>query len=122
MKRLILDRGFLDGEQMGRCKKDYGIDILIPLKKNMDVYQDALGLLQGQRVRFELYTPPAPKPPAEAKPTRVPAEILRREKKRQEKRALKKKAERPPLRTQPGSGAKWRWCAISVRGPAARYL
>jgi hypothetical protein len=96
MKRLILDRGFLDGAEIGRCKKDYGIDILIPLKKNMDVYQDALGLLRGQRVRFELYTPPAPKPPAEAKPTRVPAEILRREKKRQEKRALKKKAERPP--------------------------
>lgn len=96
MKRLILDRGFLDGEQMGRCKKDYGIDILIPLKKNMDVYQDALGLLRGQRVRFELYTPPAPKPPVEAKPTRVPAEILRREKKRQEKLARQKEAEPPP--------------------------
>jgi len=96
MKRLILDRGFLDGEQMGRCKKEYGIDILIPLKKNMDVYQDALGLMRGQRVRFELYTPPAPKPPADPKPLHVPAEILRREKKRQEKLGLKKKAEPPP--------------------------
>jgi hypothetical protein len=96
MKRLILDRGFLDGEQMGRCKKDYGIDLLIPLKKNMDVYQDALGLMRGQGVRFELYSPPAPKPPADPKPLHVPAEILRREKKRQEKLVLKKKAEPPP--------------------------
>jgi hypothetical protein len=96
MKRLILDRGFLDGEQIGRCKKDYGIDILIPLKKNMDVYQDALGLMRGKRVRFELYAPAAPKPPVDPKPTRVPAEILRREKKRQEKLVQKKKAERPP--------------------------
>ena len=96
MKRLILDRGFLDGAEIGRCKKDYGIDILIPLKKNMDVYQDALGLMRGQPVRFELYTPPAPKPPVNPKPLHVPAEILRREKKRQEKLTRQKEAEPPP--------------------------
>ena len=30
MKRLILDRGFLDGKSISTCKKDYGIDVLIP--------------------------------------------------------------------------------------------
>ena len=30
IKRLILDRGFLDGEAISLCKKKYGIDILIP--------------------------------------------------------------------------------------------
>ena len=30
MKRLILDRGFLDGEAISKCKEHYGIEILIP--------------------------------------------------------------------------------------------
>ncbi|MBZ5564748.1 MAG: hypothetical protein LAP13_20295, partial [Acidobacteriia bacterium] len=85
MKRLILDRGFLEGAEIGRCKKDYGIDVLIPVRKDMDVYQDALGLMRGNRMRFESYTHPAAKPPLDPKPLHVPAEILRREKKRQEK-------------------------------------
>jgi len=38
MKRLILDRGFLDGETISICKKEYGIDILIPIRRNMDIY------------------------------------------------------------------------------------
>jgi hypothetical protein len=32
MKRLILDRGFLDGPQIGRCKQEWGINILIPAR------------------------------------------------------------------------------------------
>lgn len=96
VKRLILDRGFLDGAQIGHCKKDYGIDVLIPVRKGMDVYEDALGLMRGKHVRFELYTPPAPKPPVDPKPLHVPAEIVRREKKRQVKLLQKKKTEPPP--------------------------
>jgi len=95
MKRLILDRGFLDGEQIGRCKNEHGIDTLIPVKKSMDVYEDALGLMQGNQVRFETYEPPEPRPPVGPKPTRVPAPIRRRERKRQEKILQKKAAEAP---------------------------
>lgn len=96
MKRLILDRGFLDGEQIGRCKAEYGIDVLIPLKKNMDVYADAVGLMRGNQVRFEAYHAPVPKPPVNPKPIHVPAEIRRRERKRQEKILQKKAAEALP--------------------------
>jgi hypothetical protein len=96
VKRLILDRGFLDGAEIGRCKNDYGIDVLIPVRKDMDIYQDALGLIRGHDIRFEPYTPPRPKPPVDPPPLHVPAEILRREKKRQEKLARQKEAE-PPL-------------------------
>ena len=96
VKRLILDRGFLDGAEIGRCKKDYGIDVLIPVRKGMDIYQDALGLIRGRDIRFELYTPAQPKPSVDPKPMHVPAEILRREKKRQEKLARQKEAESPP--------------------------
>jgi len=96
MKRLILDRGFLDGEQIGRCKQDHGIDILIPLKKNMDIYEDVLGLVREKKVKFEPYSPPPPKPPADPKPTHVPQEIRQREKKRQ-KTIKERKELAPPL-------------------------
>jgi hypothetical protein len=95
MKRLILDRGFLDGERIGRCKEEYGIDILIPVRRDMDVYEDALGLMRGGEVEFEEYQAPRPKAPVDPRPTRVPARIRRREEKRQQK-LRQKKAEEPP--------------------------
>jgi len=93
MKRLILDRGFIDGEQIGRCKKEHGIDVLIPLKQNMDVYEDVMGLVREGRVQFESYSPPPPKPPVDPKPTHVPQEIRQREKKRQ---ATVRQRKQPP--------------------------
>ena len=41
IKKLILDRAFLDGDMISTFKVKYGIDTLIPLKKNMDAYLDA---------------------------------------------------------------------------------
>jgi hypothetical protein len=94
MKRLILDRGFLDGEQIGRCKQEHGIDILIPLKKNMDIYEDVLGLVREKKAKFEPYNAPPPRPPADPKPTHVPKEIREREKKRQ--KTIKKRKDPAP--------------------------
>jgi hypothetical protein len=95
MKRLILDRGFIDGAQMGHCKKQHGVEVLIPLKKNMDVYEDVLGLVRNGKIKFSPYAPPPPKPPVDARPDLVPREIRRREEKRQ--RTLnKKRAALPP--------------------------
>jgi hypothetical protein len=96
MKRLILDRAFIDGAEMGRCKEQHGIEVLIPLKKNMDIYEDVMGLIRGGKVRFEPYTRPPPKPPVEPKPPRVPEEIRQREKKRQRTVREKKAAAPPP--------------------------
>ena len=96
MKRLILDRGFIDGEHIGRCKRDYGIDVLIPLKRKMDVYEDVMGLVRAGRVRFEPYSPPAPKPAVDPKPTHVPAEIRRREQARQRTLKQRKESNPPP--------------------------
>ncbi len=94
MKRLITDRGFLDGEQIGRCKREHGIDMLIPARKGMDIYEDALGLVRGGRVKFEPYEPPAPKPSVDRPPPHVPAEIRQRERHRQKSLEKKKDAER----------------------------
>jgi hypothetical protein len=95
LKRLILDRGFIDGKQLGRCKEEYGIDVLIPLKKNMDIYEDVLGLVREGKVKFEAYSPPPPKPPLDPKPKPVPPEIRQREKKRQ--KTLKQRKDPTPV-------------------------
>ena len=63
MKRLLLDRGFLDGEAISRCKKDYGIDILIPVRRNMDIYGDAMDLFRLPEVDWVC----CKDPPAEIK-------------------------------------------------------
>jgi hypothetical protein len=36
MKDLILDRGFIDGPQLGRLKTEHGIDTVIPIRKDID--------------------------------------------------------------------------------------
>ncbi|MBL6971684.1 MAG: transposase [Desulfobacterales bacterium] len=83
MKRLILDRGFLDGEAIATLKNEYGIDILIPIRRNMDIYEDAMALFAlpetdwfvCQEPESEVKKPVRPKPEV----------IINREKKRQEK-------------------------------------
>ena len=81
MKRLILDRGFLDGPAIGRCKQEWGIDILIPAKSNMDIFQDVVGLATAGELSFE----PWDRPTSEAQQMAVhrPKNIRKREEKRQ---------------------------------------
>jgi Transposase DDE domain len=44
MKLLIMDRGYIDSSFIGKIKRDHHVDTLIPLKKNMDDYQEAVAL------------------------------------------------------------------------------
>lgn len=88
MKKLILDRGFLDGAKIGRCKQQWGIDVLIPARKNMDIYQDVVGLAKGGRVKFTPWMPPAPHP--RPVPLHRPESIKKREEARQRTLARKK--------------------------------
>lgn len=94
IKRLILDRGFIDGAKIGYCKLTHGIDILMPLKKNMDLYKDALGLLKSPDVKFLEVPRSAPRPIAPARLPQSPENIRRREAKRQ-KTLAKLKAKEP---------------------------
>ena len=66
IKRLILDRGFLDGASIGRCKQDYHIDVLIPAKTNMDIYKDVVGLAQAGALPFQTWSPPTSAPQADS--------------------------------------------------------
>ncbi len=89
LKVLLVDRGFIDGPQIGRLKTEYGVDTVIPIRKNMDILQDVRGIVklgvrweEYQRPRREPLTPPRPMHPTAAK----------REKTRQ-KTLAKKRAE-----------------------------
>jgi hypothetical protein len=80
LKRLILDRGFLDGKSISFCKNHYHIDILIPVRRNMDIFADAMALFQHSDVSWvcceeqkeQKTEPPRPRPQA----------IVKREEKR----------------------------------------
>ena len=41
MKELIMDRGYLSGGFIGDLKQKHNVDVLIPLRSNMDDYKDA---------------------------------------------------------------------------------
>jgi len=89
-----LGGGFLDGEAISLCKKNYGIDVLIPLRRNMDLYVDAMALFREPEVEWvecnerkeEEKEPIRPKPKA----------ILKREKKRRKKLQQLKEQQPPP--------------------------
>jgi len=91
IKRLILDRGFVDGKNIGRCKTEWGIDVLIPMKKKMDIWKDAWAL--GERAKWQTVAPPKPEP--KKVPENRPEVIVRRESQRQ-KTLAKRKAQEPP--------------------------
>jgi len=87
MKTLVLDRGFIDGPAIGQCKRDHKIDVVIPLRKNMDLYQDVLGLTRGRDFVWERYQKPKPTPP----PPRIrPPAVEKREAARQRTLAARK--------------------------------
>ena len=91
MKKLILDRGFIDGARIAYCKTALGVDVLIPLKKNMDLWQDAWTL--AQRLAWQPWLMPEPPPTPQVK---RPELIQRREHQRQKTLAQRKAQASPP--------------------------
>jgi hypothetical protein len=82
MKKLILDRGFLDGMEISRCKSEYGIDVLIPVRQNMDIYVDAMPLFQFPDVQWVVCEEVQQQ--KEQPPRLKPLAVRKRERKRQE--------------------------------------
>ena len=81
LKRLIVDRGFIDGPAIGRCKQEWKIDVLIPARSNMDIYQDVVSLAVSGALSFQPLRPPPPqRKPA---PINRPERIGKREEARQ---------------------------------------
>lgn len=103
IKDLILDRGFLDGAAITKAKTEYHIDVTIGVKRNMNVFEDALALVKLPEVQWQRYTRPPSEPPVPftrhyAHAPR-PEHIERREAARQRTLANKRSAgELPPLK------------------------
>ena len=85
LKVLIVDRGFIDGPQIGRLKTEYGVDTVIPIRKKMDILEDVRGIVK-LGVRWEEYhrphreplTPPRPKHPTAVKREKTRQKTLAR--------------------------------------------
>ena len=46
MKVLLVDRGFINGAEIGRLKQEHGIDTVIPIRSDMNLQQDVRGLMK----------------------------------------------------------------------------
>jgi len=55
MKQLIVDRGFVDGAFITDLKREYGIDVLVPLKAKMAAGDEALCLIEHGRLPWTVY-------------------------------------------------------------------
>ena len=51
---LLIDRGYLDADMLSDFKRKYKINWIIPLKKNMSAYGDAVGLSRAKNIKWEL--------------------------------------------------------------------
>jgi hypothetical protein len=129
MKRLILDRGFLDGQAISRCKREYGIDVLIPIRRNMDIYEEAKLLFQQADVSWQRYEPAPAKPLPEKPPRPRPKAVARREEKRQKTLQELKQSQPPPppdktlVETEVGSIGEfriWSSCTVPLTVTASR--
>lgn len=81
MKWLIVDRGFLDGENIKHLKEDWDVDTITGLKSNMAILEDARGLLRMGKVNWQNYQPPQKSKPPPVSPK--PESIVKREEARQ---------------------------------------
>jgi hypothetical protein len=88
IKKVLLDRGFLDGPHIGRCKQEWGIDVLMPVRRNMEIYQDILGLAEAGELDFKPWV--APSSPAKLAPLHIPETVRKREEARQRTLAQRK--------------------------------
>jgi hypothetical protein len=65
MKVLLVDRGFINGAEIGRLKRDHGIDTVIPIRSDMNLQEDVRGLMKLPTTWEEYeptHRPPLPDP------------------------------------------------------------
>ena len=74
MKVLLVDRGFINGPEIGRLKRDHGIDTVIPIRSDMNLQEDVHGLMKLPTT-WEEYYPGTEE--AHTNPTRQRGECLR---------------------------------------------
>ena len=103
MKVLLLDRGFINGAQIGKLKREHGVDTVIPIRSDMDLQDDVRGLMTLSTT-WEEYEPPrrSPLPDVTAASHGQPQHptATKRERTRQ-KTLAKQRAKNPPPSPEP---------------------
>ena len=97
MRLLVFDRGLIDGKTVSRLKELLEVDSLFPLKKGMDLWEDAKVLAREDGQPWERSDRPPPEPVVP--PPDRPESVARREAARQKtlhKRRAKAEAEAEP--------------------------
>lgn len=102
MKVLIVDRGMLDGRQIGRLKTQHHIDTVIPLRHNMDAYTDVMGLTRQKEFQWQRRELPRARG-RDPKPGLRDPVIEKREWKRQQTLASRQGLPLPPSLPPPQS-------------------
>lgn len=127
MKKIILDRGFIDGERISHLKKDMGTDVVIGVRTDMDVYQEAIILSKDEDVQWVEYHPPEEKMRRDE--TVKPDTIRKREESREDTLAKKrrKNLEEEPVRvktlvTQISDIDIWKSCSVPVHAVVSREI
>jgi hypothetical protein len=123
MRVLIVDRGLLDGARMGPLKQDYQIDTVVLLKKNMDAYQDVVGLTRGKHFRWEVLVEPEAAVQRPARP--LDPVLAQRERKRQATRAARQPAPASSPRTLLGLArgvSSWSECPVPLTAVIHREI
>jgi hypothetical protein len=116
MKVLLLDRGFINGPQIGQLKTEHGIDTVIPIRSDMDILADVRGLTELETTQWELYEPthrpslPPLKSSAGVPRTTHPL-VKKRERKRQETLAAQRAAAAEQKETDPSRVRQQTWIA-----------
>ena len=100
MKALIVDRGLLDGKNIGRLKTGYHIDTVIPLREKMDAYADVMGLTRLKDFPWEELALPIATRRDQKDLPKDPV-IVKRELKRQQTLAAQKGLPAPTALPQP---------------------
>jgi hypothetical protein len=116
MKVLLLDRGFINGPQIGRLKTEHGIDTVIPIRSDMDILTDVRGLIELETTPWESYEPthrPSLPPLTSSSGTsqRTHPIVKKRERKRQETLAAQRAAAAEDKETDPSRVREQTWIA-----------
>jgi hypothetical protein len=101
MKVLLLDRGFINGAEIGRLKQEHGIDTVIPIRSDMNLQEDVRGLMKLPTT-WEEYEPtrrpplPDPARASHDQPTHPAAKQRERTRQRTLARQQAERAEKSP--------------------------
>jgi hypothetical protein len=96
MKVLLVDRGFINGAEIGRLKQDHGIDTVIPIRSDMNLQDDVRGLMKLPTT-WEEYEPTCRPPlpdPTRASHDQPPHPAAKQRERTRQKTLARQRAER----------------------------